>query len=223
MLSYSQAERQSKNASLICGFYKAVNGKMAYAIPKLRLLFLVSLQAFVFFTQADSSHVKSTSGITYQSLGNDDYSSFLTELDRNNPQYSPNRMKHLVLKGAIRDSSFFETRAEKKRKQSPYVKQTLMEKQIECASCREDKYCESGKCYFGRCVRSGVPQVHSVRNCFSGFNGPQEGENGEECSACKSAKECDSGKCLHGKCVYGGAVLHLSMLACFSDSYVHTC
>ena len=102
------------------------------------------------------------------------------------------------------------------------IKLVKEEKLLECANCASDQACESGVCYFGRCVLRAAPT--SVRGCFQGFhlydlNAPR----GTECAACKSDVECMSTRCRFGRCVYGGVLTHLSMLTCFSDAYVTKC
>lgn len=100
--------------------------------------------------------------------------------------------------------------------------EVIIEKIPNCAPCRDSTRCESGYCYFGKCVQNGVHKPHSVRRCFD-FVDVKDVEDGEECSKCSSNVDCDTGLCKYGRCVYGGTLLHLSVLSCFNDSYVASC
>lgn len=102
-------------------------------------------------------------------------------------------------------------------------KAAILEKQAECGFCRHDSACETHKCYFGRCVRAGALQMHSVLRCFQVPEVSQGLFEGEECSSCNGRRECDSGHCVSGKCVFGGRIMHVSILKCFSDAFVHRC
>lgn len=98
----------------------------------------------------------------------------------------------------------------------------LKEKKPVCAHCRLPGDCESGKCYFGRCVLGGIHQPHSVFHCFRFSRGANIYER-EECDRCRSHKQCDSNYCRSGRCLHKGVLRELSILACFRDAYVEKC
>jgi len=98
----------------------------------------------------------------------------------------------------------------------------LKEKKPVCAYCRLKSDCESGTCYFGRCVLGGIHQPHSVRRCFQALNG-RRSRGGKECDICRSHRECDTRYCRFGRCLYRGILRQLSIITCFRDSYIEKC
>lgn len=97
----------------------------------------------------------------------------------------------------------------------------LKEKKPVCAYCRLPIDCESGNCYFGRCVLGGVHQPHSVRRCFRSSGGKIYKR--EECDRCRSHKQCDTNFCRFGRCLHNGVLRDLSIITCFKDSYIEKC
>lgn len=95
---------------------------------------------------------------------------------------------------------------------------------LECSSCKSSESCETGLCYFGRCVSNTPARMeHSIKLCFLGFDAAVIAKKKEECAPCKKPADCHSGLCYHHKCIYGGAIKHLSILTCFDDSYIESC